>query len=82
VKSKADHAPQGREDISGRRPRTAWPLDVMLSAVMAVVDQDVAVKRVADELRIPYTTLADWVKKYRSGGRAALDDDARGRHAS
>jgi hypothetical protein len=52
VKSKSDPAPQRREDITGRKPGTAWPLDVTVSAAMALVDQQLAAKRVADELKI------------------------------
>jgi hypothetical protein len=52
VRAKRDQAPQWREDIAGRKPGTAWPLDVMTSPASMVVDQQLAAKRVADELKV------------------------------
>lgn len=45
----------------------------MVSAASMVVHEQLSAKRVADELRIPYTTVSEWAKKYRAGGRAALE---------
>ena len=61
------------EDSSGRKRGSAWPLEMMLAAAKAVVEDELVPKRVADEFGIPYTTLLAWVKKYRAGGRAALE---------
>jgi transposase InsO family protein len=72
VQQKAEQAPQGRKDAEGRKRHAAWPLDVMVAASSAVVDRGLVLKRVSEELGIPYTTLTEWVKKYRAGGRAAL----------
>jgi hypothetical protein len=44
----------------------------MISAASTVVDQKVGPLRVARELGIPYTTLRDWVIRYRAGGAGAL----------
>jgi len=82
VKAKSNQAPRRREDVTGRKPRTAWPLDVMESAASMVVEQRLAANRVAAELKIPYTTLAEWVKKYRAGGRAALEARPGGKRTS
>ena len=72
MQQKAEQAPQGRKDAEGKKPHAAWPLDVMVAAATAVVDRGLVPKRVSEELGIPYTTLIEWVKKYRAGGRAAL----------
>ncbi|MFO1364413.1 MAG: helix-turn-helix domain-containing protein, partial [Burkholderiales bacterium] len=45
----------------------------MVTAAAMVVDQHVGITRVARELNIPYTTLAEWVRKYWAGGRAGLE---------
>jgi transposase InsO family protein len=45
----------------------------MVAAASAVVDRQLSTHRVADELHIPYMTVVTWVKKYRAGGRAALE---------
>ena len=73
MKAKSDHAPQGREDAKGRTRRTVGPLEVMVSAASMVVDQKLATTQVAAQLKIPSTTVADWVKRYRAGGRAAFE---------
>src|SRR5688500_17308802 len=44
----------------------------MKTAASMVVDKGVGTKEVARELRIPYTTVTDWVKRYRQGGEPAL----------
>jgi transposase-like protein len=62
-----------QQDGKGRKPRSAWPRDVMVAAAAMVVDQGVAASQVSAELKIPYTTVAEWAKKYRAGGRAALE---------
>src|SRR5438105_1417998 len=49
----------------------------MVAAASMVVDQRLVPKRVAEGLRIPYTTLASWVQKYRAGGRTALEQAPR-----
>src|SRR5438270_518670 len=54
----------------------------MESAASMVVEQRLAANRVAAELKIPYTTLAEWVKKYRAGGRAALEARPGGKRTS
>jgi hypothetical protein len=62
VKTKPDRGSQDRKDVGGRKPRSAWPLDVMVSTASMVVEQKLATQRVAAELHIPYTTVSDWVK--------------------
>jgi transposase InsO family protein len=44
----------------------------MRTATAMIVDQGVNANRVSRELKIPYTTLLDWAKKYREGGAEAL----------
>ena len=36
MKSKSDSAPQARKDAGGRKPRSAWPRDVMVAAAKAI----------------------------------------------
>jgi transposase len=45
----------------------------MVSAASMVVDQGVATAQVSGKLGIPYTTVLDWVRRYREGGRDALE---------
>ena len=76
---------QGRKhhkDAEGGKTRTVWPVDVMISAASMVVDQKAGPKRVSDQFGIPYTTLHDWVRKYRSGGAAAFEKPASGSKAA
>ncbi len=37
-----------------------------------VVEQQLATNRVAVKLKIPYTTLTGWVKKYPTGGQLSV----------
>ena len=61
------------EDMAGRKPHAAYARDVMVATASMIVDRGVAASRLAQELGIPYTTLTAWAKKYRNGGRAALE---------
>ena len=73
MSTRREGTPQGREGPGGgTRPNRPWPQDVMVSAASMIVDRNLAAARVAKELRIPYTTVANWAQRYRSGGRAAL----------
>src|SRR5438132_798498 len=52
-------------------------MDVMVTAASMVVDQQLSAKLVSEKLKIPYTTVSDWAKKYRSGGARALEPKQR-----
>src|SRR5258708_13220285 len=45
----------------------------MVSAAAMVVEQRLTAQQVSRELKIPYTTVSDWARKYRLGGAAALE---------
>lgn len=72
MNSKSDQSKQKMADAPSHALRRAWPADVMVSAAALVVDDKLPVSRVSEELRIPYTTVSEWARKYRAGGRDAL----------
>ncbi len=61
------------EDIGARKPHAAYAKDVMVGAASMIVDQGLAARRLSQELGIPYSTLLEWARKYRAGGRATLE---------
>ncbi len=72
MKSNSQRREQIRKDAARKKAGATWPIDVMMSAAAMVVDEQLGAQRVSRELGIPYTTLHEWVKKYRAGGAAAL----------
>ena len=69
---KLDQGKRKAQDGGSHPPRRAWPKDVMGSAAAMVVDEKLSVARVSEKLKVPYTTVSEWARKYRAGGRDAL----------
>jgi len=66
VSARTKQGLQARRDNG--KPRTKWPADVMKTAAAMVVEQHLTALQVARELKIPYTTVSDWARRYREDG--------------
>src|SRR5262249_31981913 len=44
-----------------------------ISSAALVVEEGISAHRVAKEMQIPYTTVVEWARKYRVGGRAVFE---------